>query len=452
MKGLLSTLKQQNRDLRRLQKQSSELRRIRGQISLNTPMPFSEAENSPTPDDGTTAEVFAIRDFAECLYEGLALAADCSCHNVNLRLEGMSFHQNAKDNSASRTTFQLVISPGNYRTSPNDVSDCVCLLVQSERRMEGGGAANVLPASAQSTVGSSWKRKASDYFSSDTTNPKRTNQIVRYNIMMNTSPLSASNNRMPSTSLNITSLCSALKSTGPRSQSRHCLGFIGNKNMSCQHLLYMEPDSYPSSSRLSLSNLLSASGRQHLPPPSERLRMAPILALSILQFGSFSSSWFQEHWRSRDIFFFLNERISNRCGRAAATSASLSLAPYITSFFGLPQLQPSRRIARNNQLFSLALVLSEIAFGMTLPEIPSPNNIPTFAEDDSILEYLKLKEIVDTKRLEGQVSRKYAKVVEQCFYCDFGLGGDFTKKDLQKAFLRNVVGKLQECVRVLDED
>ncbi|KAF8536263.1 hypothetical protein BDD12DRAFT_935178 [Trichophaea hybrida] len=453
VKELLSTLKQQNRDLRRLRKQSLELRKIRRQNSLNPTVSFPKIESLPVRDERTTTWVFAIRELAAHLHEGLALTAACSCHNVHLRLEDIPHRQNAKINSTNRTSFRLVICPETLHACADDGYECICLHVQSEW-METEDSKMLSTTTQHASARSGSKRKASDKFSSDKIYPKKTNQSLQLtsksSIVANAPPSLKSDSEMPSALVNITNLCSALKSEGRRSQSSHCLGSIKNtKNVSCQHLLYIEPNSYQPSSRLSLSTLLSASGKQHLPPPSERLRMASILALSTLQFGSLSSSWFQEHWRSGDIFFFLDQRVSNGCNGGVAKPSSLSLVPHISALFG-----PSRRrrkVARNSLLFSLALVLSEIAFGETLSKIPSPNGIPESAGEDPILEYLKLQEIVDTKRLEGQVSRKYAKVVERCFYCDFALGDDFTKKDLQEVFYRDVVEKLQECVKVLDE-
>ncbi|KAF8250302.1 hypothetical protein K440DRAFT_179018 [Wilcoxina mikolae CBS 423.85] len=129
VKELLSTLKQQNRDLRRLRKQSLELRKIRGQKSLNSTASFPKIESPPARDERTTTRVFAIREFAEHLHEGLTLTAACSCHNVHLQLEDMPHRQNAKNNSTSRTSFRLVISPENLHTCPNDESECLNTLL-----------------------------------------------------------------------------------------------------------------------------------------------------------------------------------------------------------------------------------------------------------------------------------------------------------------------------------
>jgi len=460
VKELLSILKQQNQDLRRLRKQNSELQKIRRQKrSAAKVSSSSETESSSAVETGTVTEVFTIRDFAQRLHEGLSLAAPCSCHNVNLRLESNSSNQITKDHSARRTNFRLVISPDTAHTrSEESQPECICILVESEWQMEEEDVVKTMFTTAQRpSINSSWKRKASEQSGSDLVTPRRTAQRLQIAIdtITENAPLISSqisDNVPPPASISmITNLCSVLKSARQGLQSPHYLGFIRNKHesTSCQHLLYKETTSYSPSSRMSLSNLLSASGKQHLPPLSERLRMARTLALSILQFGSFSSSWFQEHWRSGDISFFLDEWASNGRNRVSTTgSAPLSLAPHITALFETSNSQPSRHtIARNNQLFSLAIVLTEIATGQSLSEIGSPKGITNFTAGDPIWEYIKLQEIINTQRLAIDVSPKYAKVVERCFYCDFGLGeGDFTKKDLQMAFLSDVVIRLQECV------
>lgn len=182
--------------------------------------------------------------------------------------------------------------------------------------------------------------------------------------------------------------------------------------------------------------------------------MAFVLSLSILEFGSFLSPWFQDHWRSRDIYFFLENRdIDPVSNGPTQYPSSLSFAPHISALFDTGVVAiPRRSLARNNQLFSLAVVLTEIAFGKPLADIESPSGIPTFGQEDIISEYVKLKDIIDT-RLAGEIGQKYATVVERLFYCEFGLDlvRDFTKKEMQVQYYGMVVGKLEECVKVLEQ-
>lgn len=120
----------------------------------------------------------------------------------------------------------------------------------------------------------------------------------------------------------------------------------------------------------------------------------------------------------------------------------------------LDELRPSSKVStltRNGQLYSLAVVLAEIRMGGVLKDIDEGRGIPK--TDDPIVEYLKLQELLRSKRIASEVGLKYAKVVEQCFYCDFGLGdADFTKRVLQLGFYDDVVVKLSDCLRDMEED
>ncbi|KAF8250019.1 hypothetical protein K440DRAFT_620463 [Wilcoxina mikolae CBS 423.85] len=162
----------------------------------------------------------------------------------------------------------------------------------------------------------------------------------------------------------------------------------------------------------------------------------------MLNIGSYS--WFQECWRSKDIFFFLGSGPQERFLQNA-------LQLYVVPAFprSLDHRPPHRRSrARNELLFSLALVLIEIAFGERLFKIYEPKQIYEEEGDQvHLAEYDKAKAILDSGMLQMEMGVSYAEVVTRCFYCDFGiLNKDLNEEDLQKLFYEMVVKKLEECL------
>jgi hypothetical protein len=67
-------------------------------------------------------------------------------------------------------------------------------------------------------------------------------------------------------------------------------------------------------------------------------------------------------------------------------------------------------MARNEQLFSLALVLIEIAFGDKLFNIYEPARIAE-KKGDPFAEYMKAKMILDSGQLEREMGVTYAQVI-----------------------------------------
>jgi hypothetical protein len=142
--------------------------------------------------------------------------------------------------------------------------------------------------------------------------------------------------------------------------------------------------------------------------------MAVTLAVAILHSGSYSASWFQERWRSRDIFFFLPQQRPLAGGRSA-------LQPHVVPEFPCaiedaqdpdsgPPITPVPSMAHNEQLFSLALVLIEIAFGDKLFNIYEPARIAE-KKGDPFAEYMKAKMILDSGQLEREMGVTYAQVI-----------------------------------------
>lgn len=193
--------------------------------------------------------------------------------------------------------------------------------------------------------------------------------------------------------------------------------------------------------------------------------MASTLSLSVLRFGTHKDSpWFGGRWGSEDIYVFLDDQgkpVSSQCA-GKASLATVSIAPHIPAFQS-SQAQPLKcrtwPLAENNQLFSLAYVLTELAYGKPFADIECPRLTPppadnhdTFEDGGHINEYIKLREIVKYQ-LEYEVGRKFASAVKACFDIDFGQKErDLSKEETRVEYYEKVVRKIQECVQLLEED
>jgi hypothetical protein len=186
-------------------------------------------------------------------------------------------------------------------------------------------------------------------------------------------------------------------------------------------------------------------------PRRERIRIAFVLSAAVLQYGSLPASWFQERWRCKDICFFVDS------DHQYHSQDSDAMDPYITTLFENNTSEPESSYqispAKDDRLFSLAVVLTEIAFGTVLANIQDKKKI-SGSPKDIMWEFLKMREIIKSGMLMREIGRKYANVVESCMDYDFRLGkaaGVWTN-EVQKAYYGNVVGKLEECIRSFDEE
>lgn len=98
-------------------------------------------------------------------------------------------------------------------------------------------------------------------------------------------------------------------------------------------------------------------------------------------------------------------------------------------------------LAQDRQLFALAIALIEIAHGNRLRtlKVPAPESWDHFQE------YFTVQEVCQD--LSGFVGARYANVVRRCFACNFGINEyEFSKRNLQEVFYKEVVCELRQCL------
>lgn len=507
---LINTLRVQNQDLGNLQRQQNSLQKIGA-----SPRPQA-FRSKPLDSKAILAQLLAISEVAKRVYDGLAVTARCSCHRVNLQLRGqpespnipmrntgldLTYNTSNLTKSPSAVNFYLILTKDigsqDINLSSDDHCECTCITISSEIQQSLPGNPNqkshgipdpkriikfgdIETSSARAIItmtddsqpskkramsidlGTGKKRLKLEF---SETNHKahpatictatvdiQTNNMT-HDIDENSATLSITSRDI----IEIDSLCLRLAMLRPDVRERELLGKIpiNERDNLTRHsyLMYREPLVSDFASRTSLEAILTRPDKECLLPPVERLKIAHRLSLSLLYFGPSSPSWFQERWRSRDIFFFLKLQLPDN---------EYTLDPYVVPCFsaaanppsidGKTPTTPLKGIALNEQLFSLAIVLIEIAFGEKLLNIYEPKEIPK-KDGDDFTEILKARCILGSNSLLKKMGPVYSNVVKRCLDCRFDgtLEYDLSNIELRKIYYEQVVCELERCLKAVQK-
>lgn len=223
-----------------------------------------------------------------------------------------------------------------------------------------------------------------------------------------------------------------------------CVGILQNTDK-CKHYVYPSPltiDSQPCRP-ISLGQLIRSASRPGLVgniPVHERLGLAKNLAVAVLQYHS--TPWLRLSWRSDDILFF----------GASETTQMQELpnlsAPHLRAKVKGPHGQlshastiPVQRLARNPILFSLGVVLLEIAHAASLESLKQSNDL-TNGQEDRYTEFFTARRLAKSK--QSVMGITYHNIVEQLVECVFPCGDDLNNEHLQAAFHNNIICPLAE--------
>ncbi|ERF73918.1 hypothetical protein EPUS_05341 [Endocarpon pusillum Z07020] len=234
------------------------------------------------------------------------------------------------------------------------------------------------------------------------------------------------------------------------SPSTKAVGYLGHQG-SQRHLIYVDAKSQRvtqgkgTSLLRSLRQLLQSTNNAGPSIPIllhyERLRLAHLLSIAVLQFRS--TPWLANSWNSNEILVSTHESSSTTTDDTTITNFH---EPYVSACIRNPYDAParsntlrSRTLIRNQLLFRLGVMLLEIAFQKPLDEMKETSD--TDGGDDSNADFWA------ADRLQHQVSAclapRYAEVVRKCIHCDFGKDFDLTATKLQEAFYQDVVCELK---------
>ena len=179
----------------------------------------------------------------------------------------------------------------------------------------------------------------------------------------------------------------------------------------------------------------------------ERLRLAKTLAIAVLQYHS--TPWLTVSWRSEDIYFFGSELAS------AQEIPSLTSPHFNVKVKGpcgqLPRAPtfPPHNLVRNPLLFSLGVVLLEIAYNSTLDRLQRPFDLED-GQEGRYSEFFAARRLATSAKSDMGIT--YHKIVERLVECDFGLcKTDMNDRQLQAAFHRDVICPLEKLEQKLRE-
>ena len=223
-----------------------------------------------------------------------------------------------------------------------------------------------------------------------------------------------------------------------------CVGVLENTDK-CKHFVYPSPITRCSQSRkaTSLGQLIRSASRPGLVggiPIHERLGLAKNLAIAVLQYHS--TPWLRLSWRSDDILFFGANNITQM-----QEIPNLS-APHLNAKVKGPDVQPSRAstvpprtIARNQVLFSLGVVLLEIAYAASLESLKQDSDLSN-GQEDRYTDFFTARRLAKSKHSVMGIT--YHNIVEQLVECVFPSGDDLNNDQLQAAFHNDIICPLTE--------
>ena len=170
----------------------------------------------------------------------------------------------------------------------------------------------------------------------------------------------------------------------------------------------------------------------------DRLQLAKTLAIAVLQYHA--TPWLNTYWHSDDVYFFADG--------FAPPSECLSLAsPHLNvrvkgsceqMTSGLRHMPQS--VARNPLLFSLGVILLEIAYAASLKSLQTSTDFENGTRCRST-DFLAARRLA--KSATSDMPGKYHKVVEKLVECDFGCGTDLEDPQLQAAYYSEVIYPLE---------
>ena len=227
-----------------------------------------------------------------------------------------------------------------------------------------------------------------------------------------------------------------------------CVDLV-EKTGSCKTFIY--PSSSASSSQhcryTTLRQLVSSMSKEGANGQTfllERIRLAKTLAIAVLQYHA--TPWLGMPWSKDDLYFFGPENMSPLQAWQLTSSPHLSVRVRGQSGQHIHDSTDSLpKLARNSLLFSLAVVLLEIAHSSTLESLQQPIDLQH--GQDSYTEFFVARRLSRSNYTD--LGPRYHSIIERLVECDFGCGDDLEKLQLQAAFHKEVICPLESIEQKL---
>ena len=235
----------------------------------------------------------------------------------------------------------------------------------------------------------------------------------------------------------------------------HCLGYLCDAKQVRYGLFRVKPrnDMEPPLASFHVGEPLSAArSRSQRDIQAKRKRfsrtlryqLAFTLGSTILQLHS--TPWL-EKWAKQDILYVSgpgNDPLQNSVQPYISRrfSSSKSPVPEDLSLSSEPQPQS---FARNETLFTLGVVLIEIAYNKPIEYLAQPCDFASTPAMTQQFTALRLQKLIHEK-----MGERYQRAVVGCLYCDFGTtcsDADLANVDFQRRFLEHVVVPLEDSMQ-----
>ncbi|KAK0104009.1 hypothetical protein ONS96_005115 [Cadophora gregata f. sp. sojae] len=228
------------------------------------------------------------------------------------------------------------------------------------------------------------------------------------------------------------------------------LGYF-QKSGPCKHLVYFAApvavhDYTQPESLASIIGLMEGKAESEQFLEYERLRLATRLAEAVLQFHA--TPLLKRFWHGEDVVFFRHGKFDNS---ASISSPHLNVqvgSATSTKVIGNENQDVDNVVGhmiRNSYLFSLAVVLIELAFQAPLRSLYNSNDLIN-GQCNALSDFLVAVRLSET--ISSSMGYTYGKIVRKCLNCDFGQGtSDLGNEKLKAAVYQDVVCELEKLER-----
>ena len=212
----------------------------------------------------------------------------------------------------------------------------------------------------------------------------------------------------------------------------------------CKNILYPSSTSCMQLRQAtSLADLISSVTEQESNgriPLFERVRLAKILAIAVLQYHA--TPWLATPWRSENIYLIAsgNPSSSQTIQDLSSPHLKVRIKDSNEQLPGVSASSPDE-VAQNALLFSLAVVLLEIAHSASLETMYRPLDHMNGAETP-YTQFRAARRLA--KSHYSILGPRYHKIVERLLEYDFAYGDDLGNRELQAAIHNEVICPLEQ--------
>ncbi|KAL0255081.1 hypothetical protein SLS55_009609 [Diplodia seriata] len=180
--------------------------------------------------------------------------------------------------------------------------------------------------------------------------------------------------------------------------------------------------------------------------PYERVKIAYVLALSLLRL--YDSPWLKEkeRWTSDDIRFVTTQ--SPDIDQRAIPHVTASHQQNASSSGSPPAGKQIFNCVKNYQIYALGIIMLELALGSLLVPTSAAGNV----NDPEVAEFLEAHRLNSNTVAGRMLGPRYGRVVSRCLTCDFSVNDcDLNSVSLQAAFYKFVICELEGILNGLSQ-